>query len=142
MRLSEVLESKPGGVVTVKSGVTVLEAIQLMCEKKVGSVMVVAENGDLQGILTERDVLRFCAVRNGDITGTGIHEAMTSDLVIATPDTGVEEAMTMMTNHRFRHLPVLDSGKPATLVSIGDLVKAQLKDMTVEVKYLRDYINT
>ncbi|MES9855621.1 MAG: CBS domain-containing protein [Sedimenticola sp.] len=142
MKLKEVLKGKPEGVITAKPGISILDGIQLMCDKKVGSVMVIADNGDLQGILTERDILIFCAKRKGDITGAAIDEAMTRDLIIATLDTGVNEAMKMMTNHRFRHLPIMEDSKPVAIISIGDLVKARLEDMSVEVKYLRDYINT
>ncbi|MES9900202.1 MAG: CBS domain-containing protein [Sedimenticola sp.] len=142
MKLKEVLEGKSSDMVSATPGVSVLDGIQLMCDKKVGSVMVITESGDLQGILTERDILSFCAERNGDITGAAIDDAMTHHIIIATLDTSVEEAMTMMTNHRFRHLPIMDNGKPIAIISIGDLVKAKLKDMSVEVKYLRDYINT
>ena len=70
-----------------------------------------------------------------------VEEVMTRNLIIATPDFSLEEAMSLMTEQRFRHLPVIEGGKPIGIVSIGDLVKAKLQDVSVEVKYLRDYIS-
>jgi CBS domain-containing protein len=67
---------------------------------------------------------------------------MTRDLIVASPDYSLDEAMSLMTEHRFRHLPVMRGGKAIGLISIGDLVKAKLRDVSVEVKYLRDYIST
>lgn len=141
MKLQEVLEGKPKDVVSATMGLSLLDGIQLMCDKKVGSVVVLSTSGDLQGILTERDILRFCSEHKGELDGATIEQAMTRDLIIANAATSVEEALKMMTNHRFRHLPVLEEGKPVAIVSIGDLVKAKLQDMSVEVQYLRDYIH-
>jgi CBS domain-containing protein len=66
---------------------------------------------------------------------------MTRDLIVATPDSSIDEAMSLMTEQRFRHLPVIDGGVPVGMISIGDLVKAKLNDVSVEVKYLREYIS-
>lgn len=140
MTLSEVLKSKSNELVSVRPSVTVLAATRVMIEHGVGSLLVESDGGQLVGIATERDILRFCAQRSGDIEQTPIKEVMTGDLIVATPDCDRQDAMAMMTEHRFRHLPVIQDGKPIGIISIGDLVKAELKDAQVEVKYLRDYI--
>ncbi|MEE9358702.1 CBS domain-containing protein [Candidatus Vondammii sp. HM_W22] len=140
MTLRELLARKASGIITIKASTNLLQAIELMCDRKVGSLLVESGDGGLLGIATERDILRACYHRKGDLTNALVDDAMTRDIIVASPETSVDEAMSMMTEHRFRHLPILDDGKPIGIISIGDLVKAQLKDITVEIKYLREYI--
>ena len=141
MTLEELLNRKDNQLISVKESDEVVRAIKVMVDSQVGSLLVTSDGGKFIGILTERDVLRFSAKREGDLVGVRIEELMTRDLMVATPDCSIDQAMSMMTEHRFRHLPVMDGGKPIGMVSIGDLVKAKLKDVTVEVKYLREYIS-
>ena len=141
MTLEDLLNRKENSLISVKASDEVTLAVKSMVDCKVGSLLVMSDDGEFIGILTERDVLRLSAKRDGDLTGARIEEIMTRDLMVATPDCSIDQAMSMMTEHRFRHLPVMDGGKTVGMVSIGDLVKAKLKDVTVEVKYLRDYIN-
>lgn len=141
MTLEDLLNRKEKQLISVKKSDEVIHAIKTMVDSRVGSLLVTSDGGKFVGILTERDVLRFSARRDGDLVGVRIEELMTRDLIVATPDCSIDQAMSMMTEHRFRHLPIMDGGKPIGMVSIGDLVKAKLKDVTVEVKYLRDYIN-
>ncbi|MES9935809.1 MAG: CBS domain-containing protein [Sedimenticola sp.] len=142
MTLSEILERKSTGIITIKASISALEAIDTMCRHKVGALLVESDDGELMGIATERDILQLCGARNGRLDGVGISEALTSDLIVGTTDCSIDEAMSLMTEHRFRHLPIVEGGRTVGIISIGDLVKAKLKDVTVEVKYLRDYINT
>ncbi|WP_428608768.1 CBS domain-containing protein [Sedimenticola sp.] len=141
MTLNDVLQKKPGGVITIPATMDLLEAINTMCDHKVGALLVKAEDGSLQGIATERDILRFCSTSKGNLKGAVVNDAMTRKLIVVTPSTSVDEAMTLMTEHRFRHLPVLENNVPIGMISIGDLVKAQLTDITVEASYLREYIS-
>ncbi|MCP3867378.1 MAG: CBS domain-containing protein [Gammaproteobacteria bacterium] len=141
MTLEDLLHNKDNTLMSVKVSDEVNHAIKTMVEHSIGSLLIMSEEDQLVGILTERDVLRFGSSRNGDLSGALIEEVMTRDLMVATPDCSIDQAMSMMTEHRFRHLPVIEDGKPVGMVSIGDLVKAKLKDVTVEVKYLRDYIS-
>ena len=142
MTLEDLLNRKENSLISVKTSDEVILAVKNMVDCKVGSLLVMSDDGEFVGILTERDVLRISAKRDGDLAGVRIEEMMTRDLMVATPDCSIDQAMSMMTEHRFRHLPVMDGGKPIGMVSISDLVKAKLKDVTVEVKYLRDYIST
>lgn len=142
MKLRDLLQNKPGGVITIPASMDLLEAINTMCDHKVGALLIKDDNGALHGIATERDVLRFCSSSKGRLEGAAISDAMTHKLIVASPDTTVDEAMTLMTEHRFRHLPVLDADTPVGMISIGDLVKARLTDITVEATYLREYIHS
>ncbi len=141
MTLQELLDQKGTSIIYVTSSTRILDAIHTMCDHKVGSLLVTGDDDRLCGIVTERDILRFCADHDGSLGEALISEVMTPDLVVATPDWTTDQAMSLMTGQRFRHLPVLSGGRPMGMISIGDLVKAKLKDVSVEVKYLRDYIS-
>ena len=140
MKLNELLEHKSTGLIYAGESVPAVDAISTMCDRGVGSLLIQSDTGELLGIVTERDILRYCAAHEGNIGDVLIGEIMTNELVVVTPDTSIEEAMTLMTERRFRHLPVVTDGRPIGMISIGDVVKAKLKDVSVEVKYLRDYI--
>ncbi len=142
MSLKDLLHRKSGELFHITPSTPLLDAIDAMCGYKVGALLVRSEDGQLQGILTERDILRFSAENRGRLDNASVEQAMTRDLIVSGPDCPIDDAMTMMTENRFRHLPILEDGKVIGIISIGDLVKAKLKDVTVEVKYLRDYINT
>lgn len=141
MTLKELLSHKQASLVFSKASTRILDATKTMIDHRVGSLLVQADDGELIGILTERDILRFCSDHPDNLPDALVEEVMTRNLIIATPDFSLEEAMSLMTEQRFRHLPVIEGGKPIGIVSIGDLVKAKLKDVSVEVKYLRDYIS-
>lgn len=141
MTLRELLERKQQSIFFANASDELFDAIDRMCQHKVGSLLIRSDDGDLLGIITERDVLRFCSQRPSSLNGVLINDVMTRDLIVATPDFSTDEAMSLMTEHRFRHLPIIDNGKPIGIISIGDLVKHKLKDVSVEVKYLRDYIS-
>ena len=143
MKLSELLSKKSGGPVTVENTATVAEAIQAMHERKVGSV-IIAKGGDRpQGILTERDVLGLCARgKGGELEQLNVAECMTTDVVTATPDDTIDAMLGLMTERRFRHVPVIEHDRLVGLVSIGDLVKAKLRETAEEAEALRTYIQT
>jgi CBS domain-containing protein len=110
-----------------------------MVEHNAGCLLV-TEGEQIRGIITERDYLRGIALAGRTSKTTQVQEIMTSRIVVVHPGTSVEEAMAIMTDQRFRHLPVVDSGKLVGLVSIGDLVKQISQDRKFEIQYLTDYI--
>jgi CBS domain-containing protein len=140
-RLSEILEDKGRSVLTVDGDATVLEAVEKMVEHNVGSLLV-TEGGDIAGIVTERDYLRRVTLEGRRETETAVREIMSSPLVVATPDTAVDECMAMMTDRRIRHIPVVEDGDVVGVVSIGDVVKFKSKQQTFEIQYLTDYITS
>jgi len=141
MTLKDLIEQKETTLISVRASVSAIEGIKTMCSHKVGSLLVYADDGELLGIATERDILRFCADRSEKLGGASIVDVISRELMVASPDCSIDDAMSMMTEHRFRHLPVIEGGVPIGMISIGDLVKAKLKDVSVEVKYLQDYIS-
>ena len=137
-RLAEILEEKGGEVLEIDGGSSVFEAVQLMVENNVGSLLV-TERAEVVGIVTERDYLRRVTLE-GRTEEAPVREIMSSPLVVATLETTVDECMAMMTDRRIRHIPVVDEGKVVGLVSIGDLVKFKSKLQSFQIQFLNDYI--
>ncbi len=137
-RLAEILEEKGGEVLEIDGGSSVFEAVQLMVENNVGSLLV-TERAEVVGIVTERDYLRRVTLE-GRTEEAPLREIMSSPLVVATLETTVDECMAMMTDRRIRHIPVVDEGKVVGLVSIGDLVKFKSKLQSFQIQFLNDYI--
>ncbi len=141
--LKNVLDGKSNsaGVIYVDENATLLSATQTMCDAQVGAVLVKSSAGEPVGIISERDILRFCAKQHAELDKVAIKEIMTRDLIVGTLDSRVTDAQSIMTEKKFRHMPVVDNGKVVGMISIGDLVRVKLEETDVEVKYLRNYIN-
>jgi CBS domain-containing protein len=140
--VASILEAKGNEVLQIEASVTVFDAIKRMVESNVGSLLV-TEDGKLTGIVTERDYLRRVTLEGRTEKETPVREIMSSPLVYVTPDTSVEECMAVMTERRIRHLPVLaEDGEIAGIVSIGDVVKFQSKQQSVQIRLLTDYISS
>jgi CBS domain-containing protein len=140
MKLKDVLVAKSHRVVTVSAKLSVADAIRTMHAEKVGAVMVPDAEGCPVGIFTERDVVRLHAEGDRDFNTLAVEARMTCSVVVALPSMSVDEALRLMTEHRFRHLPVIEGGKLLGLASIGDLVKAKLNETAQEAQALRAYI--
>jgi CBS domain-containing protein len=141
MKLREVLQAKGGETLTTAPDSSVGDALRLMSERRVGSVLVTGPDGAPLGIFTERDVLNLFASRGPELVDLRLGDVMTTDLVTAAPETLVDETLSIITRRRCRHIPVLEHGRVVGLVSIGDLVKAKLQETEFEVESLREYIN-
>jgi signal-transduction protein with cAMP-binding, CBS, and nucleotidyltransferase domain len=137
-RLAEILEEKGGQVLEIDADATVLEAVQQMVAMNVGSLLVTVE-GEVTGIVTERDYLRRVTLEDRTEQAP-VREIMSAPLVVATPETTIDECMALITDRRIRHVPVVEDGKVVGLVSIGDLVKFKSKLQTFEIQFLNDYI--
>ena len=138
-QVSEILEEKGRNVLRIESGASVFEAVQQMVEANVGSLLV-TEDGEITGIVTERDYLRRVAVDARNDKETSVGAIMSSPVVVVTPETSIDECMALMTNRRIRHLPVIDGGELAGIVSIGDVVKFKSREQRFEIQFLQDYI--
>lgn len=133
------LQRKGTSVITISPDATVYDCIQTMVDHNVGSILVV-EADDLVGIFTERDYLRRIVLMNRTSRETTVREAMTSEVMVATLDTTVEECLALMTEARCRHLPVVHNSRIKGLVSIGDCVKDLLRNAKAEVNSLQNYV--
>jgi CBS domain-containing protein len=140
-QLTEILAEKGDAVLRVEADASVLDAVRRMVDSNVGSLLVTDEGRDI-GIVTERDYLRRVTLEGRDERDTPVRQIISSPLVVATPQTTVEECMALMTDRRIRHVPVVaPDGEVVGLVSIGDLVKFRSRQQSFELQYLTEYIN-
>jgi CBS domain-containing protein len=140
MNLKEVLAAKGRRVVSVSAKSSIADAIRTMQAQKVGAVLVPDAEGCPVGIFTERDVVRLYADGDRDFDALTVEARMTCSVVVGRLSMSVDEALGLMTERRFRHLPVVEDGKLLGLVSIGDLVKVRLEETAQEAQALRAYI--
>jgi len=140
MRLKDIIAKKTDPVITIGQDATVMDAVRTLVQHNIGSLVVVDAEGRVLGIITERDVLREVDLNYDELPTKKIKDAMTKKLIVGVPDDDIEYTMAVMTNNRIRHMPVIEGGKLCGIVSIGDIVKAQLHHVTYENRYLKDYI--
>ena len=140
MKLSEVLRSKGSEVYLLKAENSIAEAATTLTEKKIGALLVENSEGEIVGILSERDIVGGMGPHGADLHDVRISELMTTNLIKCTPETTVLEAMGMMTDRRIRHLPVFDGDKMTGVISVGDLVKCRIAEVQAETDALRQYI--
>lgn len=141
MQVKEILNNKGHDFWSVSPDTSVYEAIRLMADKEVGSVLVI-EDGRVRGIFTERDYARKVALEGKASPDTPVAEIMTTHVLCTRPDQTIEEAMALMTDKRVRHLPVLVDEEIVGVVSIGDLVKAVISEQQFLIKQLENYITS
>ncbi len=135
MQISTILATKGSKVFTLKPDQTIREAIALLVEKRIGAIVVVDDAGRPVGIISERDVVR-AAAKNEALFAEQVATIMTSDVIIARPSDDAKVVSQTMTVNRFRHLPVMDRGELVGIISIGDVVKAQLDEYEGEIETL------
>ena len=140
MTVARILAEKGRSVVTVEPQRTLDEAIHLLAEKRIGAVVVSDAEGAVLGILSERDIMRALARQGAAALDALVSEHMTADVVTCARDASVEDVMHLMTDGRFRHVPVLEEGRLAGLISIGDVVKRRIAAVEAEHQAMRDYI--
>lgn len=139
MYVSTILSSKGGDVVTVEPNATVGQAVALLAEKTIGVVVVSSDGKSAEGILSERDIVRALAVHHS-LENIAVSALMSRDVISCAPDDTIAELMALMTERRIRHLPVVEDGALAGIISIGDVVKYRLAEIEGETAALRDYV--
>ena len=140
MKVQDILQKKSNHVFTLQPHQTLAEASQILTTNNIGALLVLNEKNHLVGILSERDIVRQVAAHGKEMGAMTVGEVMTKDVLIAVPDDDVTYLSNTMTNNRIRHLPVLQDGEVVGIVSIGDVVKAQLDLYEGEAHYLQQYI--
>lgn len=142
MLVQQILNSKPkSGVLTVKPSAPVSEAAEILASNKIGSVVVSDDGGvTAVGILSERDIVRELAQVGSGCLDKAVSEYMTCDLITGTNQTSAQDVLAQMTEGRFRHMPIIEDGKMVGLVTLGDVVKAQLSELAMEKTALEGMI--
>ena len=138
--VQHLLDTKGGDVITIEREASVFDAIKLMADRAVGSLLVM--DGDkLIGIVTERDYARKVILKGRSSEETPVGDIMTAKVITSQPEQSVNECMALMSERRLRHLPVVVDGKVVGLISIGDLVQAIISDQQEEIEHLEQYIS-
>ncbi|AUH70232.1 MULTISPECIES: CBS domain-containing protein [Gordonia] len=140
MRISQILSKKGSGVITVCAASTVRSLLATLDEWNIGAVVVIDEGGALAGIVSERDVVRRLHSGGADILDGPVGRIMTPIVHTCSPGDEIEGLRETMTEHRVRHLPVLDDGALVGIISIGDVVKSAIDELETEREHLVRYI--
>jgi CBS domain-containing protein len=139
MLISDILRRKGSDVITIPSGATVPELVAKLAEHKIGALVVV-EDGRTAGIVSERDVVRRLHRAGARVLELPVSELMTTDVISCAPTDSVDDIGAAMTDRRIRHMPVLDGGELAGIVTIGDVVAARIADLEQTRGQLESYI--
>ena len=139
--VNHLLERKGRDIVSIAPGASVFDAIKLMADESIGSLVVMDEHEKLVGIVTERDYARKVIIQDRSSKHTRVEEIMSTDVMTATSDDSVRSCMELMTEEKVRHLPVVEDGRVVAMISIGDLVQAVIADQQEEIEHLEHYIS-
>jgi CBS domain-containing protein len=140
MRISDILRIKGGQVVTVTSDIDVRHLLTVLAEHRIGAVVVSHNGTSVDGIASERDIVRALAERGATVMSEPITAIYTAEVHTVAPDTPLDDVMRLMTEHRIRHVPVVVDGGVRGIVSIGDVVKNRIDELESERAALTDYI--
>ena len=142
MKVAAILKDKGDNVVTASPDDTVAKVAELLKQEGIGAVIVTGAGGSVSGILSERDIVRAIPDKGADLLESRVSDLMTREVVTCTPDMAVNEVRKLMTEGRFRHVPVVVDGALAGVISVGDVVKQRLDELEAEAGALRSYIST
>ena len=142
MQISQLLRHKGREVATIDGGESVRSALAILAEKGIGAIVVSADGQRIDGIISERDVARGLHDHGAGLLAEPVSSVMTAQVHTCSPHASVHELAQTMTDHRVRHVPVVDGGVLVGIVSIGDVVKARLDELEDERQQLVEYIQT
>jgi len=142
MTVQTILSQKGSEVVSIAPTAKVADAIKMLCERKIGALVVTGAGGRITGIVSERDIVRTFGAHGAAALDMPLTDVMTRKVVTCEPNDKMSEIMELMTTGKFRHLPVLQDDRLVGIVSIGDVVKMRLAQLEHEQDALRDYIQT
>jgi CBS domain-containing protein len=141
MRVQEILRRKGDSVYQISPDATLADAVDRLVNFNIGSLLV-SDGETIYGIITERDIMKVIADSRAPLSEIFVHAHMTRDMATGEPNDNVNDVMGTMTSRRIRHLPIMDNGRLAGMISIGDVVKAQHELLIAENHYLREYIQS
>lgn len=142
MTIAAILRDKGDRVISITADVTLSDAVALLARERIGAAPVVDADGGVAGVFSERDVIRALGAQGGAALDRTVGEAMAAPAITVTPDQPVIGALSLMTQRRFRHLPVVADGQLVGFVSIGDLVKYRIDRIEADAAAMRDYIQS
>ena len=140
MNVKHILERKGSAVTTIKPSATIAEAARLLAEARIGAIVVSEDGAGIDGILSERDIVRVIGTDGPAMLDRPVSAAMTANVVTCKPEDRLNVLMSMMTQRRIRHLPVVDNGRMTGVISIGDVVKERMDEIEADAAAMRDYI--
>jgi CBS domain-containing protein len=140
MRIRDILRTKGTEVITVAPDQPVLAAVKILSEHRIGA-LVVRHGDEVDGIISERDVLNLVAGDPGAVALTLVRDVMTQEVIVAVPEDDLDYVMNIMTENRIRHLPIVEDGQLHGIVSIGDVVNSMRRSVESENRHLKDYIH-
>jgi CBS domain-containing protein len=140
MSVRRILDEKGHEVQTIQPHRTLAEASRVLAERRIGAMVVTGADGTVLGILSERDIVRAVATAGAAGLDEPVSRHMTSKVVTCSEGMSIETVMEMMTDGKFRHLPVVESGRLSGIISIGDVVKRHIEKIEAETRAMRDYI--
>ena len=142
MNVAGILKTKGADVITAVPSDSIADISNILGENKIGAVLIVDRSGNLRGVVSERDIVRGLSDCGSDCLAQTAEDLMTSDLITTKPSETIDNVMSLMTDKRIRHLPVLDDGRLTGFISIGDVVKSRMDEVEREAAAMRDYIAT
>ena len=140
MKIKDVLTSKDQEVLTINKSKTTHDAIQVLGQHNIGRLTCLDNDGKLECIISERDILRESAERDKMLRTTRVFQSMTENVIVGVPEDDIEHTIGVMTKNRIRHLPILENEKIAGIISRGDIVNAQLDEREYDNRYLKQHM--
>jgi CBS domain-containing protein len=142
MNIAQILKAKGRAVATARPDATLLDIVNKLAQKKIGAIVIVGENGGVAGIISERDVIRRLGESGQAALLEPVSQSMTANVISCQETSTLDEIMEVMTQGRFRHVPVIEDGALVGIVSIGDVVKNHIAEVEMEVTAMRGYFVT
>jgi CBS domain-containing protein len=142
MIVNRILSLKGREVATIEPSRSLSEAARVRAERRIGALLIVDGDRPVTGIISERDIVRAVAMHGAKALDEPVSRFMTEKVVTCTGETSINDVMELMTQQKFRHIPVVESGRLSGIVSIGDVVKLRLEEVEAETQAIKEYIAT
>jgi CBS domain-containing protein len=140
MTIAHIVQGKPHRLISVAPDERLQQAAEVLTRERIGALLVLKPNGDIAGIISERVIVRAVGLQGAEVLARPVAELMTKEVTCCSPEDTVDQAMALMTQRRFRHLPVRQGGRIVAMLSIGDVVKQKVEEAEAESQSLREYI--